>query len=84
MKFLSIVLKTKLLKDVLNESIQKVYEESEKYDLKLTPRLTLTSINKIIKEFSKVDIYPGILSSAEDIGISDDIIYKFKQQDLGE
>jgi hypothetical protein len=81
LKFISFILNTKSLKSKLNMSINEIYKEKDNYDLKSKPKLTLSMIQKIIQMFSKVDIYPGVLFSAEEIGVSDEIINNFKDVD---
>lgn len=76
-RFISVILNDNRLKNMLNTSINEVYEKYVDYDLNPKPRLTLTSIKKILRLFNKVDIYTLILFSAEDIGMSDENIEKF-------
>lgn len=76
LKFTHFILSQGYLKNPLNESIKAVYKENQNYDLKIKPKLTITSIKKIINKFNKIDVYPLILS-AEDIGVSGHIVNNF-------
>lgn len=81
LKFVDFILKQPHLTEFLNNSIREIYKESKKYDLKIKPKLTIKSIRKIINKFNKIDIYPLILSAADDICLHDKIVKNFISRD---
>ena len=81
LKFIPFILQKPSLKKSLQRSLNNIYKEHNAYDLKNTSKLTLTVIKKIIGMFKRIDIYPGLLSSACDIGISDNVINDFIKMD---
>jgi hypothetical protein len=83
LQFISFILdtKSKVFRKILTNSINEVYKEKNNYDLKSSSKLTLFKIKKIIEMYSKIDIYPGILSSAEDVGYDEKLFNKFKAVD---